>query len=121
MRKAGLLPFEAHALSRVPLEDIPYLKQLLTERRAMLAEATKKGLSQQDYERQIKQIYIDGSLIKVGTKGDILLDPFQLLRKLEEDYIAKHPDYVSPWKKRSRGWKNFISRWERTVEKQQDK
>lgn len=118
MRKAGLLPFEAHAFSRVSLEDVPYMKQILAERRELLARATGDDLSQAQYEKLVKQMYIDGSFTKVGKKGDILLDPWQLLRKKEEDYIAKHPDYQSPGKKKLKIYKDFVSKWEQTIDKQ---
>jgi hypothetical protein len=112
------MPFEARPLSKVPQRDIPYIRQMIKERKRMLKEAQAEGSTIKAYEKQVKQIYIDGVFTKAGPKT-IVFDPWKMLRKAQEDYMVKHPEYQSPWKKRGQRWKDFLDKAEVTIQKQQ--
>lgn len=124
LRNAGFLPFEARPLSKVP-QNIPYVKQMISSRRELLKQAIQdkrkdsRILTQKAWAEQIKKTYTDNVLTRVNKRGDIVLDPWQLLRQREDAYILKHPEYESPWQKRGQRWRDFISKWERTVELQE--
>jgi len=119
LRTNGFLPFEARALSRVPIKGIPYMKEVIDARRELLSKATEDKLTTKDYERKIKQIYTDNAFTKAGTKR-IEYSPWKMLRKAEDVFKVKHPEYESPWKKRRQGWMDFLAKAERTIEKQQE-
>jgi len=119
LRTNGFLPFEARALSKVPIKGVPYMKEVINARRELLTKATEDKLSAKEYERKIKQIYIDNAFTKAGAKR-IEYSPWKMLRKAEDAFKVKHPEYESPWKKRRQGWMDFLAKAERTIEKQQE-
>jgi len=122
LRDAGFLPFEARALSKVPLKGVPWMKKMIRERYQLYKKAKQEKTSQKAWERQIKQIYIEEDFMFLGAgKWRAEYDPWQMLRSYEDKYKAKQPQYESPWKKRRKGWKDFIAKYERTVKKQSAK
>ena len=116
LRLAGMLPFEARELSRVPFK-VPYMDALIRERHKRYEVALAKKMSRAEYERQIKTMYFDGKWRKRTRTGRIVYDTWAMLRDFEDKYRAKHPDYESPWEKRRKAWKDFVGKLERTYQK----
>ena len=112
---AGFLPFEATTLSRVSLK-VPYMKPMIRERAKELAKyfdpklGWRKGWSTTRWKRKINKEYDDNNwqsehAIKTGlTKGLAVRrrDAFRMLESKKEEWINKHPEYDSPWKKRGK-------------------
>lgn len=85
---AGFLPFEAQYLSAVPMK-LPYVKKMMRERKELLRRATVGGWTRKEYEREIKDRYVEnGWLIKettISRKGWIgRADPWAMLRYYRE-------------------------------------
>jgi len=118
LRESGFLPFEANEISKVPIKPVPYMKQLISERRQLQRAAKKSKLTTKQYENQIKQMYKDKQWTRKETGWERFYDPWAMLRQYENDYRAKVPQYESPWRKRRQAWQDFITKYERTVESQ---
>jgi hypothetical protein len=114
-----MLPFEAQALSKVP-SNVPFIKSVASERKKLLRQAQKENWSAARYEREVKDIYNQGSYTKLSKRG-IVYDPWKMLRRHEDNFKARHPEYQSPWKKRQRVWRDFLAKAEVTIERQQKK
>lgn len=119
LRKSGFLPFEASTLSKVP-RSLPYMRLFIKERQGMLAQSISDKKSNNDYIADIKKIYTDNAYTR-DKRGKIYLDPWQLLRRFEDDYIKKHPEYQSPWAKRRVKWMNFVDKAEKSIRKMEEK
>lgn len=113
----GFMPFEAQVFSKTPF-NVPYMKQLIKERKKELKAANKAGLSTAKYQAQIKKKYIDNKFTKSSGPNRIKLDPWQLLRDQEEKFKLKNPMYDSPWKKKQRNFRDYMSKVEKTIAKQ---
>lgn len=116
LRLAGFLPFEARELSRVS-SRVPYMDVLIKERHKRHREAIDRKLSGAEWERQIKSEYFDSRWRRRTRLGKIKYDTWAMLRDFEDKYRAKHPEYQSPWEKRRRAWKDFVSKLERTYQR----
>lgn len=96
LRAAGFLPFEAQALSKVP-QNIPYVQQMIKTRQTDFKKAIKEKTTKKDYIQSVKDAYDAAGYTK--TEGyTIKRDPWQLLRKFEDDYKQKHPDWDGDYK-----------------------
>lgn len=117
LRKAGFLPFEARPLSRVPIKTVPYMGKLIAERRKELVKAERQGKTRTAYENLIRAKYRENKWLKAG-KRRIESDPWRMLRDFEDQWRAKQPEYSSPWQKRQRKLRDFIQKYERTIDKE---
>jgi len=120
LRNKYFTNFEAAVLSNVPL-DLPFMKELIREREYKGQEARDSGMSEGQFINKIKQEYIDNEFItpenkERGTKARI--NVWKMLRNREKKYKDQHPAYESPWKKRRRNWRDFVSKAERTMKRQ---
>lgn len=113
---ASFMPFEARELSRVAFR-VPYMDVLIKERYKKYKGALDRKLSRTEYERQIKAMYFDSKWRRRTRTGKLKYDPWAMLRDFEHNYRAKHPDYSSPWEKRRRAWKDFVSKLDATYER----
>jgi len=118
LRASGFIPREAQVLSRVPPKITPYFRMIVKEREAMWKRAQKLGTGRPKFEDQIKELYRVNRWMKRGRTGKPLLDPWQMLREVEDKFRAKFPQYESPWEKRQRSWRDFQTKIERTIAKQ---
>ena len=116
-RQDGFLPFEARSLSRVP-PRVPYLADLVEERRAMVKKAKSLGTTQREFEMQVKNLYRVNNWLKKNEAGKIVADPWAMFRDFGDRFRQKNPEYDSPWEKRQRNWRDFQARIERTLERQ---
>ena len=116
LRKAGLLPFEARPMSRVPRKT-PYMPQLIAVRANVFNRARREGWSQKRYETYIKDIYRKRGWRKLNRVGKMVDDPWQMFRYYEDRYKSRHPDYVSPWVPRQKKFRDFVSKYEGGLEK----
>lgn len=116
LRKNGFLPFEARPISRV-LRKVPYIPQMVATRSSLLARARREGWSQKRYETYIKEQYRKKGWRKPNRVGKIVDDPWQMLRDYEDRYKSRHPEYTSPWVKKQKKWRDFISKFDRGLEK----
>jgi len=107
--KAGFLPFEYMAFTStrrvtpsgktirvapMPL-DIPYIKEMIRERARAFRRAIKVGMKIEDYIDMITDdLY--GELDLLDEDGNP--DPWQYLRRQEDRYKDRHPEYKSPYK-----------------------
>lgn len=112
LRKSGFLPFEARVLSRVP-RKVPYMPQMVATRASLLARAKREKWSQQRFETNIKEQYRKKGWRKLNRAGKTVNDPWQMLRDYDDRYKDKHPEYVSPWVKKQKRWRDFTSKYER--------
>ena len=117
LRKIGALPFEARPWSKVPFGRVPYMKDLINDRIKLFQQAQREGLSIKRWEDRIKDLYNKNKWLKAG-KRRIEADPWKMLRDYENKWRVKNPSYTSPWEARWKGWKDFLARAERTIQKQ---
>ena len=117
LRQAGMLPFEARPLSKVPFKICPYMRRLISERASELGKARRQGATQRQWEDHIKGRYAKNKWLRAG-KVRIEADPWRMLRDYEDKWRAKQPQYTSPWQKRYRQWKDFVGKVERTIARQ---
>ena len=75
-------------------------------------------MTAQQYEVQIKLTYAKNGWVRRSKKGQVVADPWKMLRDFEDRYKQKNPEYDSPWEKRWRDWKDFLGKYEKTVAKQ---
>lgn len=110
LSRVGFLPFESSALSAIPtgeLEQTPYLRQMVNNRKALMRQALKEGWTKKRYIQTIKGLYDskDWKLNKEqiqrrGGKlrlGNIVADPWAMVRQIEDEHRRKNPAYQSPW------------------------
>jgi len=116
-RRNGFLPFEARPLSRIS-EKVPYMPQLIATRASLLARAKREGWSRARYETYIKEQYRKKGWRKLNRPGTkVVDDPWQMLRDYEDRYKDKHPEYISPWVKKQKRFRDFISKFDKGLEK----
>lgn len=116
LRNNGFLPFEARVLSKVP-RKVPYMPPLIANRAKLQVKAKKEEWSQKRYEDYIKKLYKDRGWLGLTRTGKVKYDTWQMLRESEDRYRNKHPEYSSPWLKKQKVWRDFVAKFERTVEK----
>jgi len=116
LRRNGFLPFEARPLSRVP-KKTPYMPQLIAVRGSLKARAKREGWTQKRYETYIKEIYRKRGWRKLNRVGKTVDDPWQMFRFYEDKYKSRHPEYISPWVPRQMRFRDFVSKYERGLEK----
>ena len=119
-REMGLLPFEARPMSRIP-PNVPYFKEMLTERRAMFRKAVQLKTSRRKWEDQIKELYRVNKWQRLNKAGKTIADPWSMLRDFEEKHRQKQPQYESPWEGRQRTWRDFLPKIERTLQRQENR
>jgi len=117
LRSAGFLPFEARAMSKVPLRVCPYMKQLAKDRYKDFLKAKAEGMTRAGWQDKIKKLYSDNHWLRAG-KRRIEADPWKMLREYEDRWKDKNPQYTSPWQKRWRDWKDYQRKIEATIKKQ---
>jgi len=111
LRSYGFLPFEAQALSNVPIK-VPYMDSLIKQRYKELRKAVKDKLTKEQWHRKIIDRYKSHDWFEVGKPTKY--SPHAMLREFEHTYKQQHPEYESPWKKRRKKFVDFM----RTVEKE---
>ena len=116
LRQNGFLPFEAQPFSRVSFK-VPYMPQLIATRASLQARAKREGWSQIKYRVAIKEQYLKKGWRKRNRAGQIVNDPWRMLRDYEDRYKSKHPEYESPWVKKQKNWRGFTSKYDRGLEK----
>ena len=110
LRKTGFAKFEAQALSKVPFA-VPYMKDLIKSRLKEYKVAFKENWTLKRWEGTIKDKYQEGKWL--DSKGR--LSAWSMLRDYESQYRAKHPQYDSPWKKKRKDFRDFISTFEKKI------
>ena len=104
--RAGLLPGEAQALSELKKLP-PYFTQFLASRRGLFAQAKRLGWSDTKYRAHIKEIYRkEGCLIPDAPRFN-QIDPWAMLRKLEDRYKDYSPQYETPTSKKQGTVRDF--------------
>lgn len=124
LRDSGFTAREAQVLSNMPL-NVPYMRKLVTERRQELRKAVKSGLTVKKFQDNIKNFYVANKFLKdakISKKtGKVIrarIDPWAMLRDYEDKFKAKTPQYDSPWQKKQKGFRDYMSKVERTIAKQ---
>ena len=123
LKEIGFVGFESRGLSRVS-PRVPYLLPLMKERLAeytkAIKQAKRRGISEQDFNKQwethIKRRYLAKGWKHRGDSWGVTV-AFRMLKDKEKTYKLKHPEYDSPWEKRQRQWRDFIAKIDRTYEK----
>jgi hypothetical protein len=116
LRDTGFLPFEAKELSKIPFK-VPYIDAMIKERYSYLKTAAKQKSTKKNWEKMIKDFYVDRGFTKKNKQNRTILDPWQMMRDFEFKYKNKHPEYESPWEKRRKKWKDFVKKIENTYSK----
>jgi hypothetical protein len=103
----GFLPFEAQEL-RIIKNPPPYFKQLIMQRRSMRMNAKKYGWSEAEFSRRVKSVYEKERIAKriLGRK-ETRYSPWDLLRKYEDRYKDRHPNYETPTAKKPSSTRDF--------------
>jgi len=123
LRKAGFTGFEARALSRIS-PRVPYMLPLMKERYAEYQKATKRaqrqGLTEVEFNKSwqthIKRRYVMKGWKRRNEVWGVTVG-FRMLKSVEQAYKYKQPQYVSPWEKRQKDFRNFIRKIDATYEK----
>jgi len=115
LRIAGCLPFEARDLSKVPFR-VPYMDVLVKERYKKFVRAREEGRSWVWWKREIIKEYRDNRWQSRTRLGVIKDDPYKMLKNFEHNYKDRHPQYESPWMKRRKQWRSFLTKIEREYE-----
>jgi len=111
LRDNGFLPFEASVLSRVPL-NVPYMKPLVAERRKLVKKQLDKKVSQTKIADGIKLSYNVKGFTRRDSIGRKLYDVWAYLRKYEDNWRDKQPEYRSPSQKRRKNFTQFKRKFE---------
>jgi hypothetical protein len=115
LRRLQFAKFEAFALSKVSPAITPYFREMMKERAEMAAKAFKMGTTEKQFEAQIKELYRVNRWVKRNKAGQIIADPWKMFRNFEDKFKQKTPAYSSPWQKRQKNMRDFISKYERTI------
>jgi hypothetical protein len=109
---AGYLPFEAVALSKITLTDMPpYMSAMIRERARSKAKAIENHKSKEWFENEIKKLYRDKHWVHKTKSGNIhSISAYAMLRDKEDAYRDKYPNYVSPWEKRLKDFNTGITK-----------
>ena len=123
LRKSGFVGFEARAFSRVS-PKVPYMLPMMKERYAEYQRAIKRAHKQEQTEVEFNkqwQTHVKRRYITKGWKrrSDAwgVTTGFRMLKDVERAYKYKQPQYVSPWEKRQKDFKDFIRKIDATYEK----
>jgi len=114
LRSIGFLKVEAYSLSRVPL-GIPYMRQLARDRIRFTKIADDLKWSGARRFDELRKFYRSRGL--KDPKRMTFKDIWDFLRQYEHAYRNKHPEYTSPWEKRRKRMRDFVSKYERGEEK----
>ena len=119
LKQSGFLDGEAFVLSRIS-QSVPYIREMMADRRYTLRQAEKEGLNKTDYIKTIKKLYDDRGWSEyaiINNKRMIKLDPraiYKMLREYEELWKNEHDDaFRSPWVKKQKKHRNFEKLFER--------
>jgi len=115
LRRLFFMKFEAFSLSRVSPGVTPYFREMMKERAEMAAKAFKMGTTEKQFEAQIKELYRVNRWVKRNRAGQIMADPWRMFRAFEDKWKLKKPEYSSPWQKRQKNMRDFVSRLEKTI------
>lgn len=137
LRKVGFLPFEAEPLSKVPFyivvwkgktagQKIPYMERVVRERRKLqtntLKAARERGLTKIEWgkawKRKITELYNHNRWLKRNKAGQLVPDPWAMLRDFEDRFKHRTPEYESPWQPRQRDYRKDIAKLEETLRRQ---
>ena len=115
LRRLQFLKFEAFALSKVSPGVTPYFRELMKDRAELAAKAFKMGRTVREFESEIKELYKVNNWLKRDRRGHIIADPWKMFRAFEDKFKQRKPEYTSPWMKRQKNLRDFISKYERTI------
>ena len=123
LRQAGFCGFEARALSRVS-PRVPYMLPMMKERYEEYQRATKRaqkqGLTEVEFNKKwqthIKRRYVAKGWKRRSDAWGVTTG-FRMLKDVEMAYKYKQPQYVSPWEKRQKDFRDFIRKIDATYEK----
>jgi hypothetical protein len=115
LRKLAFTKYEAFALSKVSPGITPYFREMMKERAEMAAKAFKMGTTEKQFEAQIKELYRVNRWVKRNRAGRIIADPWRMFRAFEDKFKQKNPQYTSPWQKRQKNMRDFITKYERSI------
>jgi len=110
---AGMLPFEAQALSKVPYRRAPYIKQMMRDRIELLTpirhQADILNWSPTEYRKQKKiriyDYYVEQGMTYTKLKrpfGKVRPDVWQLFREARDEAIATGKWDETPRRRRKR-------------------
>lgn len=111
LRNNGLLPREAQVLSKVPL-NVPYIKKLITDRRQFVKKQLDNKKTPNQIEQMIRSDYYGRGMIVRDSLGRPKLNVWGYLRKYEDEYKGKQPEYRSPSQKRYKKFVDFQRKFE---------
>lgn len=112
LRNNGFLAQEAQVLSKVP-NYVPYMKTLIRERRKEVKALFDKKYSKTRIEEALKFKYEVAGFKKPRGR----LDVWAFLRRYEDDWRNKNPEYKSPSQKRRKNFVNFQRKLEGSLDK----
>jgi len=115
LRKLAFTKFEAFTLSKVSPSITPYFREMMKERAEMAAKAFKMGITEKQFEAQIKELYRINRWVKKNRAGRIMADPWKMFRNFEDKFKQKTPAYTSPWQKRQKNMRDFVAKYERSI------
>jgi len=100
----------------------PLVKERQTEYNKMLKRALKQGVPATERDKawltHIKRRYVAmGWKSKKDTWGSTVA--FRMVKAKEKEYKLKHPEYQSPWTKKSKSRGDFQAKLDATYEGQQ--
>lgn len=101
LERYAFTEFEAEALKVVPIKPTPYFKDLCQERVKEHQRWLNDGRTEADWLQHIIERYRANSWYKRDDFGTPIADPFKMLRDFEDRYRDRHPQYVSPWEKKT--------------------
>lgn len=125
LRASGFLNKEAMILSKVP-QNIPYVREMMSDRRFILKKAEREGYTPKDYQLEIEKLYSDNNWSNYGIiagKRLLKLDAsaiYKMLREYEERWKNEHDEFRSPWVKRQKRNRNFENLFEKSFQQFRD-
>ena len=105
---------EAQVLSKVP-SYVPYIRAMVRDRLAVVNKLVSKGYSKTRIEEALKMKYEAEGFTKPRGR----LDVWAYLRRYEDDWKNKHPEYSSPSQKRRKNFVDFQRKLEGSLNKVQ--
>ena len=112
LRYNGFLAQEAQVLSKVPMK-VPYMKTIMRDRRKEVKTLIDKKYSKTRIEEALKMKYEVQGFMKPRGR----LDVWAYLRRYEDDWKNKHPEYSSPSQKRRKNFVDFQRKLEGSLDK----
>ena len=105
----GFLPREAQFFSEI--KDIPpYLKSLIHSRTSLATNAKRYKWSKERYRRYIKDFYRKHDALYTDGPRYGQIDPWRLLRNLEDNYKDTEKDYETPQGKKKTKSRDYDDR-----------